>query len=263
MSQAVSRERLPDADTLLRASTKSRYGISADVYILEDGNFLKIFPASYEKSRIEWEKMLLAHLSHMQVPRIVGSFSTQRGEAILYERLDGTHPFEPSMPQLARIGAFLAGVHDYGKKALAQSDFANYAPAYELPAVARHFEKLRRRIDFEPRRETILHCDPFPDNILFVGERLSGFIDFSDASLGDPRFDLGVALMSMCMDEDRVDRGRAEALLGGYGGVYSADSLEGAVDFALFHYMAKRLDMGKKSYLKLYEILIKRLKKRS
>lgn len=47
---------------------------------------------------------------------------------------------------------------------------------------------------WESRNESVLmHGDFWPGNILWVGDRLAGVIDWEDAALGDPLADLGIA----------------------------------------------------------------------
>jgi homoserine kinase type II len=58
----------------------------------------------------------------------------------------------------------------------------------------------------------IIHADLFPDNVFFLGDRLSGLIDFYFACNDSFAYDLGICLNSWCFDEDggyNVTKGRA------------------------------------------------------
>ena len=63
----------------------------------------------------------------------------------------------------------------------------------------------------------IVHADLFPDNVLFLGNRLSGLIDFYFACDDALSYDIAVTLNAWCFETDHafnIDKGRA--LLAGY-----------------------------------------------
>lgn len=63
----------------------------------------------------------------------------------------------------------------------------------------------------------IVHGDPFPDNVFFVGDRVSGIIDLYFACRDLLAYDLAVCLVSWCLDgHGGVDPARAAALVAGY-----------------------------------------------
>lgn len=63
-----------------------------------------------------------------------------------------------------------------------------------------------------------VHADLFPDNALFDGESLSGFIDFYHACSAPYIYDLCVTLNAWCYDEEAglYDQEKADALLAAY-----------------------------------------------
>ncbi len=63
-----------------------------------------------------------------------------------------------------------------------------------------------------------VHADLFRDNVLFDGDRLSGFFDFYFAGVDTWLFDLAVCLNDWCIDlpTGRHDAARADALLRAY-----------------------------------------------
>ena len=66
----------------------------------------------------------------------------------------------------------------------------------------------------------VIHADLFPDNVFFVGERLSGLIDFYFACNDALAYDVAVCLNAWCFEPDgsfNLTKGRA--LLKGYGRV--------------------------------------------
>jgi len=74
-----------------------------------------------------------------------------------------------------------------------------------------------------------IHADLFPDNALFVGERLSGVIDFYFACTDFLAYDLAVCLNAWCFDAERdfeLERGRA--MIAGYESVRRLNGAERA-----------------------------------
>jgi homoserine kinase type II len=68
--------------------------------------------------------------------------------------------------------------------------------------------------------EGVIHADLFPDNVFFLGEELSGLIDFYFACIDTLAFDVAVCLNAWCFEPDHsynVTKGRA--LLYAYGKV--------------------------------------------
>ena len=66
----------------------------------------------------------------------------------------------------------------------------------------------------------VIHADLFPDNVFFLGERLSGLIDFYFACNDLLAYDVAVCLNAWCFEKDGAfNLTKGMALLDGYGGV--------------------------------------------
>jgi len=66
----------------------------------------------------------------------------------------------------------------------------------------------------------VIHADLFPDNVFFLGDTLSGVIDFYFACNDLLAYDIAVCLNAWCFDRDREFHvTRARALLAGYSSV--------------------------------------------
>ena len=63
----------------------------------------------------------------------------------------------------------------------------------------------------------IIHADLFPNNVFFLGERLSGFIDFYFACNDFLAYDIAICLNAWCFEEDRsFNITKGQALLTAY-----------------------------------------------
>ena len=65
--------------------------------------------------------------------------------------------------------------------------------------------------------EGVIHADLFPDNVFFLGDRLSGLIDFYFACTDALAYDVAICLNAWCFDaEGALDLARSTALFEGY-----------------------------------------------
>ncbi|MDZ4307586.1 homoserine kinase [Allopontixanthobacter sp.] len=185
---------------------------------------------------------LLDHLSAAgsPVPRTIhdrsgGASRMLGGKAVaMIEFLPGVSIDNPTMGQAHAVGGALAGIH------LASADFiasrtndlrpADWQSLFDqcgdhlddidpsLPAaVSRHMPRLLADWPEGLPRGTI-HADLFPDNVLMLGNRVTGLIDFYFACTDIIAYDLAVTHAAWCFDKGgRVFRPEiGEALIAGY-----------------------------------------------
>jgi homoserine kinase type II len=142
--------------------------------------------------------------------------------------LDGLWIRRPTSRHCAQVGEALARMHEAG------ADFALRRPnALSIGGWPALFATAERRADeVSPglAQETaaelhalqaiwptglpsgVIHADLFPDNVFFLGERLSGLIDFYFACNDSFAYDLGVCLNAWCFEPDgefNVSKGMA------------------------------------------------------
>jgi homoserine kinase type II len=159
--------------------------------------------------------------------------------------LDGLWIRRPSASHCAAVGEALARLHltgaDFGKRrenALGiESWRALYAHAKGrgdsvrpglCAEIARELDALDKSW---PRNlpQGVIHADLFPDNVFFLGDKLSGLIDFYFACTDTLAYDVAICLNAWCFEADHsfnVTKGRA--LLKSYANVRALSGEERA-----------------------------------
>ena len=165
--------------------------------------------------------------------------------AALIGFLDGLWLRRPTPDHCARLGETMARMH------LAGADFALARPnALSLSGWRPLFDKCAARADEVAANlaaelaahldaleaqwpstlpDGIIHADLFPDNVFFLGDRLSGIIDFYFACNDFLAYDIAVALNAWCFEADgSFNVTKAARLLAAYREVRPLDDAESA-----------------------------------
>jgi homoserine kinase type II len=153
--------------------------------------------------------------------------------AVIVTFLDGYSVHHPEIAHCAALGQALAQLH------LASADFplrranalsvAAWRPLF-APAAARADEVepgLRETVEAELDElerhwpgdlpSGVIHADLFPDNAFFLGDRMSGVIDFYFACNDAYAYDLAICLNAWCFDDGyRFEMEKGAALLAAY-----------------------------------------------
>jgi homoserine kinase type II len=186
---------------------------------------------------------LLDHLAARRcpVPRTIHdrsgkAYRLHHGKALaLIEFLPGVSVSQPTAAQARSVGAALAQVH------LAAADFAGeranaFGPAgwqalanacgpeglaSIRPDLAAMVERELARLDRQWPRDlphSVIHADLFPDNVLMLGQTVTGLIDFYFACNDITAYDLAVTHAAWCFSSDgqRFEADLSRALLAGY-----------------------------------------------
>jgi homoserine kinase type II len=155
--------------------------------------------------------------------------------ASIVTRLEGSSQMAPQAVHCAAVGAMVARMH------LAARDFPMQQPNLRglewwkqatpevLPFLSdANARLLRAEMDFQQAfaasdtyRELPhgpVHADLFRNNVMFVGERLTGFFDFYFAGCDTWLFDVAVTVNDWCIDQDSgvLDPARVRAMLDAY-----------------------------------------------
>jgi homoserine kinase type II len=157
--------------------------------------------------------------------------------------LDGLWIRRPSPAHCSAVGEALARLHlagaDFKQKRANALSIESWRSLYEH-AKARGDsvrQGICREIEMEldalekswPRQlpQGVIHADLFPDNVFFLGDKLSGLIDFYFACTDTLAYDVAVCLNAWCFESDHsynVTKGRS--LLNAYGKVRALSEAE-------------------------------------
>jgi homoserine kinase type II len=154
--------------------------------------------------------------------------------AAIIDFLEGVWPRKPTTAHCAAVGQVLARMHLAGRdfpmtRANALS-VAGWRPLFDQAASRADTLQpgLRQLLSDEldhletawPKNlpEGVIHADAFPDNVLFLGERLSGLIDFYFACHDILAYDVAICLNAWCFEPDHsFNVTKARAFFNAYG----------------------------------------------
>ena len=237
-------------------------GVSNSNWLIEttgaDGAGARFILTMYER-RIELDDLpyflgLLDHLSAKgcPVPRTIhdrsgAAFRMEQGKAVaLIEFLPGVSPTQPTPEQARNVGQVLAQMHlasaDFGLGRANTMGFADNLATLEscgaaalasidagLPAILEPAREAAA-LDLSALPSAQIHADLFPDNVLMLGGKVTGLIDFYFACSGAMALDLAVTHAAWCFGEDgRYFGDLGSALVEGYQGVRALSAEERAL----------------------------------
>ncbi len=237
-------------------------GVSNSNWLVEttgrNGGGTRFILTLYER-RIDYADLpyfldLLDHLAGKgcPVPRTMhdregASFRMVEGKAAaLIEFLPGVSPTRPTPTQARAVGEVLARLHlaaeDFPRTRANAMDFAATAAILEacgterlatidpaLPAMLDH-ARTAAALDLSALPQSQTHTDLFPDNVLMLGDRVTGLIDFYFACTGPMVLDLAVTHAAWCFDAANAYRPDCgAALVQGYQSVRPLEAAERAL----------------------------------
>jgi homoserine kinase type II len=168
-----------------------------------------------------------------------------RRPAALVTFLDGMWMRRPSPGHCAAVGEALAKLHlagtDFKMKRANALGIASWRPLYEH--AKSRADGVREGLGAEIAQELdaldkswprdlpqgVIHADLFPDNVFFLGEKLSGLIDFYFACTDALAYDVSVCLNAWCFETDNsFNATKGRALLKAYSQVRELSAEERA-----------------------------------
>jgi homoserine kinase type II len=220
---------------------------------VENSNFLLHTTAGYfiltlyekrvAKGDLPFFLGLMTHLaSHgINCPQPVKSksgeaLSTLAGRpAAIINFLEGVWPRKPSAAHCAGVGQALAKMHlagrDFGMTRANALSVSGWRPLFDAAAsradelqhglrafIAAELDHLENNVWPRNLPEGVIHADLFPDNVFFLGEQLSGIIDFTFACTDILAYDVAICLNAWCFESDySFNVTKARAFLNAYG----------------------------------------------
>jgi homoserine kinase type II len=212
----------------------------------ERGEFVLTIFENLGFEQLPFYVQLMRHLAERGVP-VPAPVPNDQGElvvalhgkpAAIVSKLDGSSQMDPQPVHCAEVGSMLARMHLAGRdfplqqpnlrgldwwtdtvpKVLPFLDADTAALLESELAFQRSFAggEIYRGLARGP-----VHADLFRNNVMFVGERLSGCFDFYFAGWDSWLFDLAVTVNDWCIDLDtgRLDEDRVRALTRAYDAV--------------------------------------------
>lgn len=155
--------------------------------------------------------------------------------AAIINFLDGVWPRKPNAMHCAGVGEALAKMHLAGRGfALSRANalsVSGWRPLYEQAAsraeevqpglsafIATELDYLESGVWPDNLPRGVIHADLFPDNVFFIGDALSGIIDFTFACDDLLAYDVAICLNAWCFEADcSFNVTKARALLNAYG----------------------------------------------
>jgi len=168
--------------------------------------------------------------------------------AAVVSRLEGSSQMDPQPVHCAAVGGMLAKMHLAGcdfplqQPNLRGIDWWHQAVPAVLPLLApAESELLRAEMAFQDAfhasagyatlQQGPVHADLFRNNVMFDGERLTGFFDFYFAGCDTWLFDVAVTVNDWCIDlaTGVLDEARVRAMLDAYHAVrpFTAEEQDG------------------------------------
>jgi homoserine kinase type II len=147
--------------------------------------------------------------------------------------LEGMWPRRPNATHCAGVGEALAKMHVAGRDfPLVRKNplsVAGWRPLFKQAAQRANevqnglYELLSNELDHLERSwpqglpQGVIHADLFPDNVFFLGDKLSGLIDFPFACNDILAYDVAICLNAWCFEPDHsFNVTKARALLNAY-----------------------------------------------
>jgi len=209
----------------------------------ERGEYVLTIFENLSFEQLPFYVQLMRHLAERGIP-VPAPVANEAGElvvalhgkpAAIVSKLDGSSQMDPQPVHCAEVGTVLAKMH------LAGHDFPLQQPNLRgldwwvetVPKVLSYLDAdtaalLQSELAFQrdfaagatyaQLERGPVHADLFRNNVMFVGERLSGCFDFYFAGWDTWLFDLAVTVNDWCIDLDtgRLDEARVLALTRAY-----------------------------------------------
>jgi homoserine kinase type II len=221
----------------------------------ERGEYVLTIFENLDFEQLPFYVQLMRHLAARGVP-VPDPVANDQGDlvvalrgkpAAIVSRLRGSSQMDPQPPHCAEVGTILARMHLAGHDfALAQPNlrgldwwvatapqvlpFLSADNARLLSGEIAYQQAFAAGDTYRGLARGPVHADLFRNNVMFVGEQLTGCFDFYFAGCDTWLFDLAVTVNDWCIDlaSGKLDQARLAALLSAYRAVRPFSAAEQA-----------------------------------
>jgi homoserine kinase type II len=155
--------------------------------------------------------------------------------AVIINFLEGIWPRKPKTAHCAGVGQALARLHlagrDFSMSRPNALSVSGWRPLFDAAAsradelqhglrgfISAELDHLEGGVWPNNLPQGVIHADLFPDNVFFLGEKLSGIIDFTFACNDILAYDIAITLNAWCFEADHsFNVTKARAFLNAYG----------------------------------------------
>lgn len=216
------------------------------------GSFiLTLYEKRVERADLPFFLGLMEHLAqkglscpipvHRADGAVLGELAGRPAAVISF--LEGMWPRKPTASHCRELGGAMASFHLEGRDFNLRRDNAlsvsAWRPLWDLCAPRADDVQVGLATEIETELATledrwpaelptgVIHADLFPDNVFFLGERLSGLIDFYFACNDLFAYDVAICLNAWCFEKDGAfNATKAAAMLAGYESVRPLERAE-------------------------------------
>jgi homoserine kinase type II len=155
--------------------------------------------------------------------------------AAIINFLEGVWPRKPNAAHCAGVGQALAKMHlagrDFPMSRANALSVSGWRPLFDQAAsradelqhglrgfIGAELDHLEGNVWPKSLPQGVIHADLFPDNVFFLGEQVSGIIDFTFACTDTLAYDVAICLNAWCFESDcSFNVTKARAFLNAYG----------------------------------------------
>jgi homoserine kinase type II len=155
--------------------------------------------------------------------------------AVIINFLEGIWPRKPNAAHCAGVGQALAKMHlaglDFPMSRANALSVSGWRPLFDAAAaradtvqhglrafIGTELDYLEGNVWPKNLPQGVIHADLFPDNVFFLGEKVSGLIDFTFACNDMLAYDVAICINAWCFESDySFNVTKARAFLGAYG----------------------------------------------